>query len=202
MVARSFILVALAATQLPCRALAQGHGFIGLSGGASHISRDSYEVPADNRPSFGARAGYGWSRVMIVLDYQRHGLGDEQPSPSDWPPGTGAPVRVPQILETDFLLLGAQIHLPHGLYVRPALGMGWRALVSYTRTANAPAVGIDSAYVTKAFGPAVGASMGYQLKLHPRFSLGIEASALLTAYSDGEQSSTALGIQVVPQLSF
>jgi hypothetical protein len=202
MVARYFILVALAATQLPCQARAQGHGFIGISGGASHISRDSYEVRADNRPSFGVRAGYGGSRVMIVLDYQRHGLGDEQPLPSDWTPGAGEPVRVPQILETDFLLLGAQIRLPHGLYVRPALGMGWRALASYTRTANAPAVGIDSAYVTKASGPAAGASMGYHLKLHPRFSLGIEASVLLTAYSDGEQSSTAFGIQVAPILTF
>ena len=201
MVSRSFVLVAIAVTQLPCQALAQGHGFIGITGGASHISRDSYGVPADNRPSFGARAGYG-SRVMMVVDYQRHGLGDEPPLPSDWPPGAAAPVRIPQVLETDYLLLGAQFRLPHGLYVRPALGLGWRALAHYTYTGNTAVVGIDSAYVTKALGPAAGASMGYHLKLHPRFSLGIEASALLTAYSDGEESSTALGIQVVPLLNF
>jgi hypothetical protein len=101
-------------------------------------------------------------------------------------------------LETDFLLLGAQIYLHRGLCVRPALGMGWRALASYTHTG----VGIDSAYVTRASGPAAGASVGYQLKLHPRFSLGIETSVLLTAYSDGEQSSTVLGIQLAPLLDF
>ena len=201
MLPRSFILAAVAVTQLPCQALAQGHGFIGISGGASHVGRDSYEVPADNRASFGARAGYGF-RVMIVLDYQRHGLGDEQPLPSDWPLGAAAPVRVPQVLETDYLLLGAQFRLPHGLYVRPALGLGWRALAQYTNSGNPGAAGIDSAYVSKAVGPAAGASLGYHLRLHPRFSLGIEASVLLTAYSDGEQSSTAVGVQVVPLLNF
>ena len=111
-------------------------------------------------------------------------------------------MRVPQILETDYLLLGAQFRLPHGLYVRPALGLGWRAMANYTNTGNSGAVGIDSAYVSKALGPAAGASLGYRLKLHPRFSLGIETSVLLTAYSDGEQSSTALGIHMVPLLDF
>ena len=201
MMARSFLLAAVAATQLPCLAAAQGHGFIGIGGGASHISRDAYQVPADNRFSFGARAGYG-SRVMLVLDYQRHGLGDEQPLPSDWPPGAALPVRIPQILETDYLLLGGQFRLPRGLYVRPALGLGWRAIGHYTNSGNSGAAGIDSAYVSKALGPAVGLSMGYHLKLHPRFSLGIEASALVTAYSDGEEDSTALGIQLVPLLNF
>jgi hypothetical protein len=202
MTARSFILAALAATQLPCEALAQGHGFIGISGGASHVSTDKYGVRADNRASFGARAGYGGSRVMIVLDYQRHGLGDEQPLPSDWPPGAVAPVRVPQDLESDFLLLGAQIRLTRGLYVRPALGMGWHADAGYSRTTNAAGVGIDSAYVNKELGPAAGASMGYHLKLHPRFSLGIEASVLLTSTVEGEEGSTVFGIQVAPLLDF
>jgi hypothetical protein len=201
MLARSIILLAVAATQLPSQALAQQHGFIGITGGASHVSTDQYGVRADNRASFGARAGYGWSRVKIVLDYQRHGLGDEQPLPSDWPPVAGAPVRVPQILESDFLLLGAQIYLHRGLYVRPALGMGWHAQAGYGSTTHA-AGGLDGAYVSKELGPAAGASLGYHLKLHPRFSLGIEASALVTATYEGEEGTTAFGIQVSPLLDF
>jgi hypothetical protein len=138
---------------------------------------------------------------MIVLDYQRHGLGDEHPLPSDWPPGAAAPVRVPQVLEAEFLLLGAQIYLHRGLYVRPALGVGRHAEAGYITT-NAAGIGIDSAFVSKEGGPAVGASMGYHLKLHPRFSLGIEASVLLTSTVEGEEKSTVLGVQVAPLLDF
>jgi hypothetical protein len=193
MMARSFILMAIAAIQLPCRALAQDHGFIGMNGGASHVSTDGYGVRADNRASFGARAGYGWSRVKIVLDYQRHGLGDEQPLPSDWAPGSGEQVRIPQVMETDFLLLGAQIRLNRGLYLRPALGVGWRAGVHY---------GLPNPEVIKDPGPAAGASVGYQFKIHPRFSLGIEASGSVTSSLEGEDASTVFGIQLVPLLNF
>jgi hypothetical protein len=197
---RFLILAAIAALQLPCPALAQRHGFVGVGGGASHLSTDRYGVRADTRPSFGVRAGYGGTKVMIVLDYQRHGFGDEQPSPSDWPLGTATPVRVPQILLTEFLLLGAQINLHRGLYVRPALGVARQAYASYGDFDANP--GLDSAEVAKEGGPALGASLGYQLKLHPRFSLGIEASVLLTSTVESENGRRAFGIQVAPLLDF
>jgi hypothetical protein len=99
-------------------------------------------------------------------------------------------VRVPQVLEADFLLLGAQIYLYRGLYLRPALGMGWQANAYYR----------DSAYVSKELGPAVGASMGYHLKVHQRFSLGIEGSLLLSETESDKR--TVFGIQMTPLLDF
>ena len=146
---RSLMLLTIAATQLPRQALAQRHGFVGVGVGASQVSTDWSGVQADTRPSSGARAGYGGSRVMVVLDYQRHGLGDEEPLVSDWPSGAPTPTRAPQILEADFLLLGAQIYLNRGLYVRPALGVGRQAFASYIHFTT-PENGVtDSAYAGK-----------------------------------------------------
>jgi hypothetical protein len=179
---------------------AQRHGFVGIGGGASHVSTDRSGVQADTRPSVGARAGYGGSRVMIVLDWQRHGLGDEEPLVSDWPAQAVTPTRSPQVLEADFLLLGAQIYLTRELYLRPALGVGRHAFVSYAGLDDQP--GLDTAYVANEAGPAAGVSMGYHLKVHQRFSLGIEASLLLSSPIEGEGKRTAFGIQVTPLLDF
>jgi hypothetical protein len=201
MMTRSLILMTIAATQLPCQALAQRHGFVGVGVGASHISTDRSEVQADTRPSFGARAGYGGARVMVVLDYQRHGVGDEEPLVSDWPSDAPTPTRVPQILKADFLLLGAQIYLNRGLYLRPALGVGRHAFSSYTGFTTPEGV-TDSAYVGKEGLLAAGLSMGYDLKVHQRFSLGMEASLLLSSPVEGTGKRTVFGIQVTPLLNF
>ena len=198
---RSLILLTSAATQLPRQALAQRHGFVGVGVGASQVSTDWSGVQADTRPSFGARAGYGGSRVMVVLDYQRHGLGDEEPLVSDWPSGAPTPTRVPQILEADFLLLGAQIYLNRGLYVRPALGVGRQAFASYIQFKPENGVS-DSAYAGKEGFLTAGLSMGYDLKIHQRFSLGMEASLLLGRPVEGTGQRTAFGIQITPLLDF
>jgi hypothetical protein len=137
---------------------------------------------------------------MVVLDWQRHGLGDEKPLVSDWPRVAGAPTRVPQVLEADFLLLGAQIYLTRALYLRPALGVGRHAFATYTDLDAQP--GLDTAYVAKEGGPAAGLSLGYHLKLHPGFSLAIETSLLLMGTIEGGHEKTALGIQVTPLLDF
>src|SRR4051812_14974504 len=139
---------------------------------------------------------------MVVLDYQRHGLGDEEPSVSDWPSGALTPTRAPQVLEADFLLLGTQIHLHRGLYVRPALGVGRQAFASYIHF-TAPENGVtDSAYVAKEGLLAAGLSMGYDLKIHQRFSLRMEASLLLGSPVEGTGNRTVFGIQVTPLLHF
>ena len=200
MVPKAYILVAIAVTQLPIQALAQSHGFVGVGVGGSHVSTDRYEVQADTRASFGARAGYGWPRAKIVLDYQRHGLGDEAPLVSDWPPGSPTPTRVPQILEADFLLLGAQIYLHRGLYLRPALGGGRHMYAAYVGFDADP--GLDSAYVSSEGLVAAGLSLGYHLKVHQRFSLGIEGSLLLSSPVEGPGQRTIFGIQVTPLLDF
>jgi hypothetical protein len=44
--------------------------------------------------------------------------------------------------------------------------------------------------------------VGYQLKIHPRFSLGIEASGSVTSSLEGEDGRTVFGIQVSPLLDF
>jgi hypothetical protein len=201
MLARSFILAAIAATQLPFQALAQGHGFVGVGVGASHVSTEGPAVAADNRASWGARAGYGSSRVKIVLDYQQHGLGDEEPLVSDWPVLNVTPTRVPQVLGAEYLLLGAQINVTRALYLRPALGVGRQSFATYISLSTSEGV-TDSAYVAKEGGPAAGLSLGYNLKVHPRVSLGIETSLLLTSLVEGGDSRKAFGIQVTPLLSF
>ena len=199
---RSLILMTIAAALLPCQALAQRRGFVGVGVGASQVSTDRPEVQGDTRFSFGARAGYGGSRVMVVLDYQRHGFGDEEPLVSDWPSGAPTPARVPQVLEADFLLLGAQIYLNRGLYVRPALGVGRQAFASYIHFTT-PENGVtDSAYVGKEGLLAAGLSMGYDLKIHQRFSLGVEASLVLGSPVEGTGNRTVFGIQITPLLDF
>ena len=152
---------------------AQRHGFVGIGGGASHISTNRDGVQADTRPSFGARAGYGGSRVMIVLDCQRHGLGDEEPLVSDWPADSPTPTRVPQVLEADFLLLGAQVYLNRDSTC--ARRSEWDA----ARLPRTPALRLQGPHrlrdVAKEPVLAAGLSMGYHLKVHRRFSLGMEA---------------------------
>jgi hypothetical protein len=138
---------------------------------------------------------------MVVLDYQRHGFGDEEPLVSDWPSGAPTPTRVPQILEADFLLLGAQISLNRGLYLRPALGVGRHAFASYVGFTTPEGI-TDSAYVGKEGLLAAGLSMGYDLKVHQRFSLGMEASLLLSSPVEGTGKRTVFGIQVTPLLDF
>ena len=101
--------------------------------------------------------------------------------------------RTPQILETDFLLLGPQIYVHRGLYVRPALGVGWDAGVHY---------GDPEPEMVKQAAGAAGASLGYQLKIHPRFSLGIEASGALLVSPEGQAGNKVFGIQISPLFDF
>ena len=117
------------------------------------------------------------------------------------PSTSPTPKRTPQVLETDFLLLGAQIYLTRGLYLRPALEVGRHASAVYI-ACTTPECVTDSAYVDKEPVLAAGASMGYHLKVHQRFSLGMEASPLLSSSWEGYGKGTVFGIQVTPLLDF
>ena len=203
MVTRSLILMTIAAALPPCQALAQRHGFVGVGGRrVPQVSTDRPEVQGDTRFSFGARAGYGGSRVMVVLDYQRHGLADEEPLVSDWPSGAPTPAPVPQVLEADFLLLGAQIYLNRGLYVRPALGVGRQAFASYIslhvqRTAS-PIARMSARKGCSLPGLARGTTSKFIRGSH----LGMEASLLLGSPVEGTGNRTVFGIQTTPLLDF
>jgi hypothetical protein len=111
------------------------------------------------------------------------------------------PTRVPQVLGAEFLLLGAQVYLTRALYVRPALGVGRQSFATYMSFGTPEGV-TDSAFVAKEGGPAAGLSLGYNLKVHPKFSLGIETSLLVGSLVEGGDSRKAFGIQVTPQLNF
>jgi hypothetical protein len=191
------LLVITAATHLPATAVAQ-RAFIGLGAGASRIDAGSQFVTrADTRPSVTLRAGFGGRRVKVVLDWQRHGLGDEQPLPTDYQ--NGATTRVPQVLRTDFLLLGAQIYLVPGFYLRPAVGFGSNGFPVYLVPNGVDA---ESAEVSREGALTAGLSAGYDLTLHRSFSLAIEVSALRSPGEDSSEGRTVIGIQVIPLLEF
>jgi hypothetical protein len=195
---RLFILLLItAATHLPTTAVAQ-RAFIGLGAGASRINPGSQLVTrADTRASMALRAGFGGRRVKVVLDWQRHGLGDDQPLPTDYQNGTTT--RIPQVLRTEFLLLGAQIYLAPAFYVRPAIGVGRNGFPVYLVSNGVDA---ESAEVSHEGALTAGLSAGYHLKLHRRFSLAIEASAFRSPGEDSSEGRSVVGIQVIPLLEF
>jgi hypothetical protein len=183
---RLLLLLVITAAHMPTTAVAQ-RAFIGFGAGVSRIDPNSeFVAPADTRPSSSLRAGLGGRRVKVVLDWQRHGWGDGEPLPSDYQ--NGVQTREPEVLRTDFLLLGAEIDVSRGFYVRPALGVaGFRAATAEVDLEPAVAAGL---------------SAGYHLKLHRSFSLAIEASVLHGRGVEGVQRRTVFGIQVIPLLEF
>ena len=190
-------LVITAATHLPTPAVAQ-RAFIGLGGGASRIDPGSqFLTPAATRPSIAIRAGIGGRRVQVVLDWQRHGLGDDQPLPTDYQNGTTT--RIPQVLRTEFLLLGAQVDLTPRFYVRPAVGLASNGFPVYFVPDGMNA---ESAEISQEGALTAGLSAGYRFNLHRRFSLAIEASALHSPGEDSSEGRTVVGIQVIPLLEF
>jgi len=193
----SLLLVITAATHLPATAFAQ-RVFIGLGAGVSRIDPGSQIVTrADTRPSIALRAGFGGRRVKVVLDWQRHGLGDDQPLPTDHQ--NGVTTRIPQVLRTEFLLWGAQIYLARGFYVRPAVGVSSNGFPVYFVPNGMDA---ESAEVSQEGALTAGLSAGYHLKLHRRFSLAIEATAFGSPGEDSSEGRTVVGIQVIPLLEF
>jgi hypothetical protein len=182
-----------AAVLMPSAARAQ-RAFVGLSAGVDHISQRDYDASAV-RPSVGARVGVGVARgVSLVLDAQAHGLGDEDPQPSDFQGDDF--VNLPEVLQTTTLLLGAQIDVARGAYVRPAIGVGRHAFPSYLVQGN-DAV---SAEVSHEAGLAAGVSAGYLLRAGTSFSLAIEASATWSGGEDSSGDRTIFGIKLVPLL--
>jgi hypothetical protein len=191
------LLVITTLTHLPTTAAAQ-RAFIGVGTGVSRIDSGSQFVTrADTRPSVALRAGFGGRRVKLVLDWQRHGLGDDRPLPTDYRNGTTT--RIPQVLRTESLLLGAQFHLVSGFYVRPAVGFASNGFAVYYVPNGVDA---ESAEVGQEAALTGGLSAGYRLKLHRRFSLAIEASAFRSPGEDSSEGRTVVGIQLVPLLEF
>jgi hypothetical protein len=192
----SLLLVICAATHLPTLAAAQ-RGFVGLGAGGSVLDLSTEQTEPHSRPSSTVRVGYGGQRVKLVLDWQRHGWGDDEVLPSDYQ--NGVQTRYPEVLRTDLLLLGAQINVVSGLYMRPMLGIAGLGAPVYTVPdgMNAEGANVD---LGGAF--AAGLSAGYHLRLHPRFALAIEASALRTDAVEGNEQRTIIGFQVLPLLGF
>ena len=124
-------------------------------------------------------------------------MGDDQPLPTDYQNGTTT--RIPQVLRTESLLLGAQIYLGSGFYVRPAVGLGRNGFPVYFVPNGMDA---ESAEVSHEGALTAGLSAGYQLELHRRFSLAIETSAFRSPGEDSSEGRTVVGIQVVPLLEF
>lgn len=191
------VVVLAAATLMPREADAQ-RGFVGGGAGVSRIRpQTSFAVESATRPSLQARAGIGAGRVKLVLDWQTHGLGDEKPLTTDYQ--DGVTTRIPQVLRTDFLLLGAQVHLAGGFYVRPALGVSSNKFAVYFVPNGEDA---ETAETSREGGLAAGLSVGYHLKVTGRFSLALEATALRGSGEDSSSDRAVLGLQVIPLLEF
>lgn len=189
-------LVSVVATLVPITASAQ-RLFVGLGGGVSRINQPSQFTTDETRPSAAIRAGFGAGMLKLVVDWQRHGLGDEQPLLTDYQ--GGITTRTPQVVRTDFLMLGAQVHLTPRFYVRPSVGVSSNAFpVYYVEN------GIDAqtAAISQEGGLAGALSIGYHLRVNGRFSFAIEASALRSSGEDSSGDRTVVGLQVIPLLEF
>jgi len=189
-------LVSLIAALVPSTTSAQ-RLFVGLGGGVSRIDQPSQFTTSATRPSAAVRAGFGVGILKLVVDWERHGLGDELPLPTDYQ--GGITTRTPQVLRTDFLLLGAQVHLTRRFYVRPSVGLSSNAFPVYY-VGN----GIDAqtASISREGGLAGALSIGYHLRVNGRFSFAIEASALRSSGEDSSGDRTVVGLQVIPLLEF
>ena len=191
----SLLLIVITTAHRATTAVAQ-QGFIGAGAGTSRIT-ESFSSAAHTRPSIALRAGFGGRRVKVVLDWQRHGLGDDQPLPSDYQ--NGVTTRVPEVLRTEFLLLGLQVHLTGGLYLRPAVGVAGNGFAVYYvpngRDTESAEVGTEGALTA-------GLSAGYQFRLHRRFALAVEVSAMRSPGEDSSEGRSVFGIQVIPLLEF
>jgi len=183
------------ATLLPSDARAQ-RGFVGAGAGVSRIHpQPSFGLQSATRPSLLARAGIGGGRFKLVLEWQTHGLGDDEPLITDYQ--NGVITRTPQVLRTDFLLLGAQVHFGQ-FYVRPAAGVSSNKFAVYF----VPRDATESASISQEGGLAVGLSAGCRLKVSGRISLALEASALRSGSEDSTEDRTVIAFQVVPLLEF
>jgi hypothetical protein len=189
-------LVIVVAALVPGKLSAQ-RLFVGGGGGLSRIDQESQLTKAATRPSAAIRAGFGAGRVKLVVDWQRHGLGDEQPLSTDYQ--GGITTRTPTVLRTDFLLVGAQVHLTRGLYVRPSVGVNRNAFPVYF-VQN----GIDAqtASISHEGGIAAALSIGYHLRVTGRFAFAIEASTLRSSGEDSSGDRAVVGLQVIPLLEF
>jgi hypothetical protein len=189
-------LVILIAALVPGMLSAQSL-FVGAGGGLSRIDQESQLTREATRPSAVIRAGFGSGRVKLVVDWQRHGLGDEQPLSTDYQ--GGITTRTPTVLRTDFLLVGAQVQLTRGLYVRPSVGLNRNAFAVYL-VPN----GIDAqtGSISHEGGIAAALSIGYHLRVTGRFGFAIEASTLRSSGEDSSGDRAVLGLQVMPLLEF
>ena len=171
--------------------------FLGGGGGISRIDPQSGVTREATRPSAAIRAGFGVGRVKLVVDWQRHGLGDEQPMVTDY--RGGITTRIPQVVRIDFLLLGAQVQLTRELYIRSSVGVSRNAFPVYCVENGIDA---ETASIGHEGGVAGALAVGYRLRVSGRFSLAIEASALRGSGEDSSSDRTALGLQVIPLLEF
>jgi hypothetical protein len=190
-----FILVIALAFLLPRAALAQ-RGFVGVGTGFSRIRPEYSALEVATRPSVLVRVGIGGGWLKLVLDWQAHGLADEEPRPGDYQ--GGVTTRVPRVLRTDFLLLGAQLQVGD-FYVRPAVGWSGQSFAAYLAPNGNDAI---SAETSSEGGPAVSLSTGYRFKLADRISLALELSALRSNGEDSSSPCSVLALQVIPLLDF
>lgn len=172
------------------------HGFVGLGTGLSRISPKESIHDRATRPSLVARGGLGGGPVRVVLDWQTHGLGDEQPLASDYQ--GGVTTRVPQVLRTDFLLLGVQLEA-RGFYIRPSVGVSSQSFAVYSVPNGIDAV---SGEISSEGGLAAALSAGYRLRLANRLSLALEFSALRSNGEDSSSPRSVLTLQLIPLLDF
>ncbi|HEY7482543.1 MAG TPA: hypothetical protein VH680_18665 [Gemmatimonadales bacterium] len=172
------------------------HGFVGLGTGLSRISAQGSTLERATRPSLVARAGLGSGPVQVVLDWQTHGLGDEQPFASDYQ--GGVTTRVPQVLRTGFLLLGLQLEA-RGFYLRPSLGVSSQSFAVYLVPNGIDAVAGE---ISSEGGLAAALSAGYRFRLADRLSLALELSALHSSGEDSSLPRSVLALQLIPLLDF
>lgn len=192
---------ALSTASAHAQALPDRGPFVGVGVGVSTVNDPDAGL---NRvsPMLHGRVGWGFSRTLAAMvELTAHGLGDDQPRPSDITLGSGGAVtwnREPSVLSTVSLLASLQIGDPSQIYVRPGIGLGRHAVASYYTSGTT----VVSANASHEAGPAAGLAVGRAFRAGARVPVAVEAVVLWSHGEDSAGSRWAAGFQVVPQIHF
>jgi hypothetical protein len=165
---------------------------LGVAGGTSLVVENGPDARTV-RPHVQARLSWRvGGRWRMGIEAGRFGLLDAEPRRSDF--GARGFQRIPETVGVGALMLSLQYGRERGLYLRPSLGLARHAFPVYL--VPGPANEVLDAGVSHEVGPALGLTVGKELKRLGATRLALEGIGLLSAGEDSSSPRTTVGLQL------